>query len=166
MNASTVRGVAAVTRLTAPARPQHPPEVQGALALDLDPHDHRREPDSVRMRALSVPREDLEAFAKRFCTATMEVLSGDRGPAQLLRWVTPPVYLRLVNRSRALAGAGGSDQRLRQVRAHVHSVHVFSPSPGCAEFSMHVRHGARSRAVAGRLEVRNGAWTCVALQFG
>ena len=33
MNASTVRGVAAVTRLTAPARPQHPPEVQGALAL-------------------------------------------------------------------------------------------------------------------------------------
>jgi rhodanese-related sulfurtransferase len=45
-------------------------------------------------------------------------------------------------------------------------VHVFRPGPASAEVSVHVRHGHRSRAIAARLEQRDGRWRCVALQLG
>ena len=52
------------------------------------------------------------------------------------------------------------------VRPQVRSVHVCQPPPAAAEVSVHVRHGHRSRAIAARIERRDGRWTCMALQFG
>ena len=46
------------------------------------------------------------------------------------------------------------------------SVHVFQPAATSAEVSVHVRYGQRSRALAARLERRDGHWTCTALLLG
>lgn len=159
----SVPGIARVTELAAPPARHVPAETQGTLALDLIPRE--AVPERTMLRAISDRHGELDVFARRFCLALVEVLAGNRGPAQMLRCVTPPVYERLVNRSRALAGAGGCDQRLREARARMRSMHLFCPGPGIAEVSLHLSHGERSRAVAGRLELRHGAWTCVVLEF-
>lgn len=162
-------GIADVTRIGPPelAGPhqQVQPDVQGTLALDFHPEvPVRRRP---ALNSVAGEREELERFTKRLCTAVVEVLAGDRGPAQLLQLVDERVYADLVSRGRALAGIGGVDQRLHRPRARIRSVRVFCPSAGAAEFGMHVRHGERSRAVAGRLELHDdGGWVCVALEFG
>jgi hypothetical protein len=45
-------------------------------------------------------------------------------------------------------------------------VRVFEPADGVAELSAVVQVGPRYRAVAARLEGRNGRWRCVRLQLG
>jgi hypothetical protein len=158
-------GATSVVRIRPPDGPAVPvASTQGTLALEYDtrPAPLPR-PDLHLVPAL---RADLDAFAKRFCAAVVEVVGGDRGPQQLLRWTTTEVYADLVRRCEALAATTGGDQRLRRLRAQVRSVHLFCPTPGAAELSVHVRHGHRSRAIAARLEHSGGRWTCVALEFG
>ena len=159
-------GVASISRIHPPQADALPTaSVQGTLALDLS---GSTTPVPARRPLRMVPgsRAALDAFAARFSAVVVEVLGGDRGPQQLLRWTTLEVYEELVRRSQVLAGTCGSDQRLRRLRAQVRSVHLFCPSPTAAELSVHVRHGHRSRAIAARLEERNGRWVCVALQLG
>ena len=67
---------------------------------------------------------------------------------------------------RILAQNRPAGQRIRTMRPQVRSVHVFQPAPTTAEVTVHVRHGQRSRALAARLELRGGRWTCTALQVG
>jgi hypothetical protein len=145
--------------------------VQGTLALDLD-----RVPEAPGTADLRVVEDhsaqppgeeaDLRAWATRFAQATVEVLGGDRPVAQLLRWTNARVYTDLTRRVRILGRTAPAPTRLRTVRPHVHSVRVCRPTPRAAEVSVHVRHGDRSRAIAARLEKRNGRWTCVELQLG
>lgn len=161
-------GVARVSTLravTASATVLH--QTDGTLALRFD--DAGDYP--LLMSAADEPepaptQEQLRAFTTRFCAAVIEVMAGDRGPAQLLHCTTPQIYEELVRRGNALAQVAGTDQRRHRLRPRIRSVHVACPSTGIAEFSIHVRHGNRSRAVAGRLTWRRGAWLCVALQFG
>lgn len=164
-------GVTRLTRIAPPPPPRVPlAPVQGTLALDFGrPEPVTRppvpEPAPAGLRAVPGFRAELDAFASRFSAVLVEVLGGDRGPQQLLRWTSVEVYDDLVRRSRALAGTTGSDERLRRLRAQVRSVHLFCPSPEAAELSIHVRHGQRSRAIAARLE-HHQRWTCVALELG
>jgi hypothetical protein len=138
--------------------------VQGTLALDFRSSvQSTRTPD---LRVLPGARAELEAFAHRFASAVVEVIGGDRGPSQLLRWTTERVYADLQRRSALLARTTPSDRRVRRLRSQVRSVHVFCPSPEAAEISVHVRHGERSRAIAARIELLDGRWCCTALQFG
>lgn len=144
-------------------------QTDGTLALSFD----NVEDYPFRLTAAGEPahhpaptEEELRAFTARFCAAVIEVMAGDRGPAQLLHCTTPEIYEELVRRGNALAQVAGADQRRHRPRPRIRSVHVACPSTGIAEFSIHVRHGERSRAVAGRLAWRRGAWLCVALQFG
>ena len=109
---------------------------------------------------------ELQAWTARFAQATVEVLGGDRPLTQLLRWTTARVYQDLERRVRILGRTAPTPQRLRTIRPQVRSVHVFRPEPRSAEVSVHVRHGHRSRAIAARLEGRDGRWSCVALQLG
>jgi hypothetical protein len=142
--------------------------VQGTLALDLG-----LLPDAPGVPELHVvPREttteqrEVQVWAARFAQATVEVLGGDRPVSQLLRWTSARVYADLDRRVRILGRTAAAPQRLRTLRPQVRSVHVCQPGPGCAEVSVHVRHGHRSRAIAARLERRDGRWRCVALQLG
>jgi hypothetical protein len=138
--------------------------VQGTLALDFG-HLVRtaRTPD---LRLVPGDRLELEGFAHRFAKAVVEVMGGDRGPSQLLRWTSEEVYADLCRRTTMLHRATPNDRRLRRLRSRVRSVHLFCPSARAAELSIHVHHGHRSRAIAARLELVDGRWICVALQFG
>jgi hypothetical protein len=138
--------------------------VQGTLALDYgNSVQSTRTPE---LRVLPGARAELEAFAHRFASAVVEVIGGDRGPSQLLRWTTERVYADLQRRAALLARTTPGDRRVRRLRSQVRSVHVFCPSPEAAEISVHVRHGERSRAIAARIELLDGRWCCTALQFG
>jgi len=136
--------------------------VQGTLALDYGGLVRSRTPD---LRLLPGDRAELEAFAHRFASAVVEVIGGDRGPNQLLRWTTERVYADLQRRASLLARTTPGDRRVRRLRSQVRSVHVFCPSAEAAEISVHVRHGERSRAIAARIELIGGRWCCTVPQF-
>jgi len=165
--------LATVTDLTRPGnrREQVPvASVQGTLALDLGLSGPPVEPRTPELRMVrgdgSAEHRQLQRWAARFAQATVEVLGGDRPLPQLLRWTSASVYADLDRRVRILGRAAPAPQRLRTVRPQVRSVHVCRPAPAIAEVSVHVRHGPRSRALAARLEHREGRWQCVALQLG
>ena len=138
--------------------------VQGTLALDYE--SAVRSTRSPDLRVVPGDAAALEAFAHRFASAVVEVMGGDRGPSQLLRWTTERVYADLQRRASLLARTTPGDRRVRRLRSQVRSVHLFCPSAEAAEVSVHVRHGERSRAIAARIELVEGRWCCTALQFG
>jgi len=163
--------LATVTQLVPPGNRREPvpvATVQGTLALDLGAlPPSPRTPDLHVVPGNGSPEHrEVQAWAARFAQATVEVLGGDRPLAQLLRWTSARVYADLERRVRILGRAAPAPQRRRTVRPQVRSVHVFRPGPDSAEVSVHVRHGHRSRALAARLERREGRWRCVALQLG
>jgi Family of unknown function (DUF6459) len=186
-----VETLATVTELTRPGSGREPvpvASVQGTLALDLGLAGLPAEPRTPELRMVpgdGTPEhhglqdlqrlqdlpdlkglKELQIWAARFAQATVEVLGGDRPLPQLLRWTSARVYADLDRRVRILGRAAPAPQRLRTVRPQVRSVHVCRPAPAIAEVSVHVRHGHRSRALAARLEHRQGRWLCVALQLG
>ncbi len=166
---ATIPGIARVTRIRPPAASAtvlH--QTHGTLALAFDP-DEGTDDYAFVMQSADAPEpteDELRRFTLRFCAAIIEVIGGDRGPAQLLHCTTPPVYDDLIRRGHALARVAGPDQRVHRIRPRIRSIHVACPAPAVAEFSIHVSHGRRSRAIAGKLVWRQGAWLCVALQFG
>ena len=139
--------------------------VQGALALDLAPHQlgAPRTPD-LRLVAPAEDPARIQPFAGRFAQAVVEVLSGDRAVTQLIRWTDDAVYAQLARRADLLRRVGGVPAH--RIRPQVRSVHVCCPVTDAAEVSVHVRHGARSRCIAARLERYRGHWRCVALEMG
>ncbi len=165
---------ATFTRLVAP-QPEESTvaSVQGTLALDLAPAPsgpHLPQLSLVPVRPATVPGPETAAevrmWAARFAQAVVEVTGGDRPVSQLLRWTAPRVYQDLDRRVRVLAQTRTAGHPGRVLRPQVRSVHVFLPGPRSAEVSVHVRYGQRSRALAARLELRKGRWTCTALQLG
>jgi len=152
-------------------------EVQGTLALDLQP---RQEPPTVpdladpgAEEADVVPidrtsRRELDAWVGRFGQAAVEIVGGDRPVTQLLRWTSKEVYAELERRALLVGRAGHhhpGQGRVQPVRPKVVSVHSFFVMPHVAETSIHVRYGARSRALAARFEVQRDRWVCTALEW-
>jgi hypothetical protein len=112
------------------------------------------------------PAEDgLDARARRFLQAVVEMAGADRPVVQLLHWATPEVYAEVCRHAGAVA-ASDTRHRSRTGRPRVASVHVTRPADGVAEVAAHVRHAGRSRALAARFEDRRGRWVCTALQLG
>lgn len=158
-------------------------EVQGTLALDLQP---RQEPPATLATAASqtragagtaqpdvVPidraqRRELDAWVGRFGQAAVEIVGGDRPTTQLLRWTTKEVYAELERRALLVGRAGQhhpGQGRVQPVRPKVVSVHSFFITPRIVETSIHVRYGARSRALAARFEGQQARWICTALEW-
>ncbi|MEO5652944.1 MAG: Rv3235 family protein [Marmoricola sp.] len=140
--------------------------VQGTLALQYGPPVRHRTDSGPDLHVVPGGRLELEAFARGFARVVVEVVGGDRGPNQLLRWTSEKVYLSLQERTALLQRVTPGDRRVRRLRSRVRSVHVFCPSPDAAELSVHVRQGERSRAIAARLDLVEGRWICTALEFG
>ena len=168
---------ARVVRL--PVAPSTPvASVQGTLALDLGP---RLDMPDLEVPVhpgsgigLDVVRVDLvrrrrfEQHAARIGAALVEIVGGDRPVSQVLRWTTPEVYQDLARRAHLVAaavgkrpGAGG----VQSVRPHLVAAHTSFVSERCAEVSLHVRYGQRSRAVAARFELIRDRWQVSALEF-
>ncbi|MGN6131384.1 MAG: Rv3235 family protein, partial [Nocardioidaceae bacterium] len=160
-------GSTRVIRLAPPPSADEVPvdPVQGTLALDLGGRSAPPEPE-LRLveEGAPAPRPDeLHGWVTSFAQALVEVVSGDRPVSQLLRCTSTRVYQDVARRVTILARTAPAPLRRRTVRPQVRSVHVCQPTPFCAEVSVHVRHGQRSRAIAARLEHRSGRWTCTAL---
>ncbi|MDN4174989.1 Rv3235 family protein [Nocardioides sp. SOB77] len=157
-----------------------PASIQGTLALDLSPRldpPPAHGPDGATSTGV-VPvdlrqRRGVEQWSRRFAQAAVEIVGGDRPVTQLLRWTTPEVYADLERRACLVARAGGHRPgvgRVQPVRPKVLSVHSCFVTAVVVETSIHVRYGARSRAVAARFEERVAKdgptrWVCTALDF-
>lgn len=153
-------------------------EVQGTLALDLQPRQtpppaHGVATTPSRQAADVVPidraqRRQLDGWVGRFGQAAVEIVGGDRPATQLVRWTTAEVYAELERRAQLVGRAGHhrpGQARVQPVRPKVASVHSFFVTPHIVEASIHVRYGARSRALAARFEVRRDTWVCTALEW-
>ena len=143
--------------------------VQGTLALDLRgaPPGPPETPEldvSRRARLADVADQEVRAWAARFAQAVVETVGGQRPVSQLVRWTSAEVYRDLERRTQVLRRV--TPTGTRSIRPQVRSVHLCRPTPGSAEVSVHVRHGARSRALALRLERRGERWLCTVLEFG
>jgi hypothetical protein len=174
--ASTDRrqGATVVALRVPPATPVA--SVQGTLALDLGPRVEVPEPATAVHAGAGldvvpvdlVRRRRFEQHAARIGAAVVEIAGGDRPVSQLLRWTTPQVYQDLARRAHLVAsavgrrpGAGG----VQSVRPQLVAAHTSFISERCAEVSLHVRYGERSRAVAARFEIIRDRWQVSALEF-
>lgn len=144
-----------------PTSPQAPPELH--LVPPLRP-DAEADLDDAEFGPQPTARRDLpepHGWSGRFAQAVVEVLAGDRPVAQLVRWTTAEVFDQLA--SLVLDAASGG---VRSPRAVVRSVRVTEPADGVAEVAAMVRRGARTSAVALRLEGLDGRWQCTAAELG
>jgi hypothetical protein len=167
--ANDVASAASRAAARTPPPPRHGTAVQGTLALDLvaaqpalpdTPElDHTR-----RARVPHVADHEVRSWAARFAQAVVEVVGGQRPASQLVRWAAPDVHRDLARRAHLVGLTAG--RTARSVRPQVRSVHICRPSATSAEVSVHVRHGARSRALAMRLDRQGDRWTCTVLEFG
>ncbi len=152
--------------------------VQGTLALDLGPRLDVPEPEVAGRPGDSawhdvvhvdlVRRRRFEQHAARVGAAVVEVVGGDRPVSQLLRWTTPEVYQDLSRRALLVARAVGrrpGSGGIQSVRPQLVAAHTSFVSERCAEVSLHVRYGDRSRAVAARFELIRDRWQVTALEF-
>jgi len=152
--------------------------VQGTLALDLGPRLEVPEPDLPGRSGLGagmdvVPvdlarRHVFEQHAARIGAALVEIVGGDRPVSQVLRWTTPEVYQDLARRAHLVAAAAGrrpGSGGIQSVRPQLVAAHTSFVSETCAEVSLHVRYGRRSRAVAARFELIRDRWQVSALEF-
>jgi uncharacterized protein DUF6459 len=104
---------------------------------------------------------DPAAWARRMAQAVVEVLSGVRPAAQLVRWTTFEVYSGLQRRCAPAASRSAPSRR-----AVVRTVRVCLPADGVAEASAVVVARGRVQAVALRLEGLDGRWRMTALELG
>lgn len=163
------------------SRSSPPSSVQGTLALDLGRDPGPPWPDSAtegpsRSGADVVPvptqvRQELHRWVVTFTQSCVEIIGGDRPPTQLLRWTTPRIHNELVYRAGVVArasvhAAGRGRGRRPTIRPQVCSVHTCFLSESTVEFCVRVKHGQRSRFLAGRLEIVSSRWQCTALEFG
>lgn len=116
-------------------------------------------------------RHDVERWVQRYAQAALEIVAGERPPAQLTRWTRRSVHLDLTRRAQLAMRAVGQlhPAMARRAAGHprpqVHSVRVSFLAQDVVEAAVHVRHGDRSRAMAARFEWRRGRWICTALEF-
>ena len=152
--------------------------VQGALALDLTPRlDPPEPPHSAGVATrrgdlvASLPprRLAIERFVHAYLVRAAEIASGDRPSTQLLRQSSPRVYADLNRRAQLVTAAAGSSPGSGRgrgaVRPVVCSIRTSLVTHHALEAAAHLRYGARSRALAGRFEVIEGRWQCVALEW-
>ncbi|MGC0249701.1 Rv3235 family protein [Pseudactinotalea sp. Z1748] len=107
---------------------------------------------------------DPASWAATLARATVEVLQGQRPPAQLIRWMDADLWAALNRRALLGVQVAGRPDRPAQVRPR--RVHGCAVSATTWEFSVVLHDGDRMRAVALRLEVLRGRWCATALSIG
>ena len=162
------------------AAEQPSPYIQGALAVDFSLATDEQVFGYQPTRRADLPEPN--GWSAQLARAVVEVLSGTRAPAQLVRWTTPEVHAVIARRHalvqrRVAAGIGGAngagsgssarDGRATRPRpAVVRRVVVCEPADGVAEVSVVVVQGGRVRALAMRLVGQDGRWRLTVLHVG
>ena len=128
--------------------------------------------DDAPARAAADALPDPRPMALQVAQAVVEVLAGDRQVSQLATWVDEEVYAAVAAVAPRTGPVAAGVRRAGPARISpadrplVRSLHVTTPAAGVAEVSARVQIGARSRAVALRLEEWRGRWRCNALTVG
>lgn len=157
-----------------------PPTTALAAPAQTQPRRPEPEPDTVAAppaggRGLALvappfarpsPDDRLAAQARQLLQAVVEMVGADRPVIQLLRLATPEVYAEVSRRAEMVSAGSDTRHRARTGRARIVSLHLQRPRKDVSEVSAHVRHAGRSRALAARLECRDGRWICTALTLG
>lgn len=150
--------------------PRREPPFDDEIGLRLvGPHD-RRLPFGQRRqptpRPAPEPRRTLpdpEGWARRLLLGVIEIAAGRRPMQQLTALLSPAVAAGLrEDFERAARRQSPHWTRAATVR----SVHASEPADGVAEVCATLAAGRRVRAVALRLEQRDGRWRCTKLQVG
>ena len=108
---------------------------------------------------------DPVTWTGRLVQGLVDVLSGERPPGQLTRWLTPGVLAAVNAHANASNRADVTVRRLR-TRRRIGSIHVSTPTDGVVEACAVIVGTKRSRAMALRLEGLDGRWRCTALDVG
>ncbi len=133
-----------------------PLRLEGVLPEGVDPAVAPRPSASA-----SLP--DPAPLCSGLVLAAVEVLTGARPAAQLLRWLTADVYAGLQQRAALAQRVRG---RRRAARAVVRAVRTSSPREGVVEAAVVIWDGERVRAAAVRLDGVDGRWRVTALEIG
>lgn len=104
---------------------------------------------------------DPAALGRRLVIAIIELATGRRSALHLNRHFAPAVLSGLARDAGRITRLGTEGRP-----ATLHSIHAGSPADGVSELVAVVQVGARFRAIALRLEAKNGRWRCVRLQIG
>ena len=102
-------------------------------------------------------------WGRRLVQVVVEVMCGQRPPAQLVRWTSQEVYAEVLSQTLPAPRPGAPVTRRRP---RVSSVRVCEPVDGVAELSAVVHGQYRVQALAVRLEGRDGRWQATALATG
>jgi hypothetical protein len=148
-----------------PAVPQAPPDLRLVTGRRTSDAEARGVVDPDEFGPQPTGRDRLpepRSWAGRVVQAIVEVLAGLRPANQLVRWTTAEVYEVISSRVVPVRAA----IELGPQRGVVSSVHITEPADGVAEVCALVRRGARSSALALRLEGMDGRWQCTALELG
>ena len=106
---------------------------------------------------------DVAAWSHRFVQVLLETVEGRRGVTQVAKFVSPMLVADIERKSGIRARMAAA--RTAGQPVVVRSVRVCELDDGIAEVSAVVRRGARTLAVALRLEGIDGRWMCTALQM-
>lgn len=118
--------------------------------------------DDAWLAAERTPTAELpgsQAFARVLVQGVLEVIAGVRPLKQLQRDTTPELYASLADNLTRRPRATGTRPNRRAVR----SLHVQERPEGVAEVCATVQRGARTIALALRLEGLDGHWRCTQL---
>ncbi|MDJ0356445.1 Rv3235 family protein [Paenarthrobacter sp. PH39-S1] len=116
----------------------------------------------------------VRAMTAKIGQAAVEVLAGSRPPQQLARWLDARSFEALQIRAeltrsvqRNLDHSGGhSNVHQLHRNPSVRSVHCCAVRPGVYEASLVIAEQQHVRALAMRMEERNGVWKVTALEIG
>ncbi|PZF53346.1 3-hydroxyacyl-CoA dehydrogenase [Curtobacterium sp. MCSS17_008] len=107
---------------------------------------------------------DVATIARALGLCVVEVLTGGREVDSIARWITEDVQRHLLQRAALAARARALGERSRaRPLLQVGSVQVCEPAPGVAEAAVIVHTRSHARAVALRLELRQGRWRATAV---
>lgn len=142
------------------------PFIQGTLAIAFradfeaatDPQDQLY---FGPQRSFSGDLPDPQEWVTSMAQALIEVMSGARAAAQVIRWTTPEVYAAVARRN---AASGRRTVVTRQ--AIVRRVRICQPVDGVVEACAVVVDNGRVRALAMRLIGVDRRWVVSALQVG
>lgn len=141
------------------------PYVQDALAVDFRAASEEQVFGVQPTVAEELP--EAAGWSARIGQALIEVMHGARPPAQVLRWTSAEVYTVVARRGALAARRAGHQRRQGEGitrRVRVRSARVCHPRDDVTEASLVVVDGRRVRALAMRLEGRDGRWVVTALQ--
>lgn len=139
-----------------------PSGISRAFSEPVDSYDVTRFFAPQRTSSTSLP--DPEPLVRNLVRGILEVFAGIRDVDQFARWLTEDAYRKLVIRSNLAARARSArGVPARRTEHAILSVRLQSPADGVVESVVIVRGPARTRAVALRLEGRDGRWRATSL---